>query len=109
MRKIMTEETTVADEAKHQAKFTIGELETSLENHEAFLGAVVGLECVGDFTVATYEPPRPPVKSLALLPMIGDQAPPTPNGAELLFKGEAFVLRQKMPIAVYRVTDPITP
>lgn len=92
-------------ERKHKGSLTLGKLELALEAHEQLFGDVVKLEAVGDYTVATYDDvDYPAVASLLLLPMIGDAAPPTPNGATHLFNGVAYSLGQKLNISAFRTT-----
>jgi len=90
---------------KHRGSLTLGKLEIALEAHEQLYGDVTKLEAVGDYTVATYDDEDYPAEaSLALFPMIGNSAPPTPGGATHLFDGEAVALGERMKVSVFRTT-----
>lgn len=88
---------------KYKGSLTLGKLEIALEAHEQLFGEVIALEAIGDYTVATYDDEDYPAEaSLALLPMIGESAPPTPDGATHLFDGEVLALGQTMKISIFR-------
>lgn len=88
---------------KYKGSLTFGKLDTALEAHEMLLGTLVKLEAIGGFTVATFDDAEyPPIATLALLPLIGDNAPPSPDGATHMFNGTAVIMGIEIALAVYR-------
>ena len=90
-------------ERKYKGSLTLGKLEVALEAEEMLFGEIIKIEALLGSTVATYDDEDyPPSQTLALLPMIGNQAPPAPDGAAHLFDGEAVVVGANMSISVFR-------
>ena len=90
-------------ERKYKGSLTLGKLETALEAHEQLFGEVKKLEALLGQTIATYDDgDYPALQTLALLPMIGGQAPPAPDGSTHLFDGEAVILGASVAVSVYR-------
>lgn len=91
-------------ERKYKGSLKLGELELSLETHEASFGTLTKLEVLEGWTIGTYDDSDYPAdNSLALLPTIGGSAPPPPAGATHLFDGEAMVIGQMMALSVFRL------
>ncbi len=87
----------------YKGSLSFGQLDTALEAHEMLFGTIVKLEAIGELTVATYDDSEyPPLQSLALMPLIGEGAPPAGNGATHLFNGEAIVIGVKVGVAIFR-------
>lgn len=90
-------------ERKYAGTLTLKNLEIALEAHEQLFGEIAKLEAVGGFSVATYDDADyPPPESLTLRPMIGDQAPPAPEGAAHLFDGAVVVVGQRTAVSAFR-------
>ncbi len=81
---------------------TLAQLQTALRTDEAWWGATTAIKAIGEYTVVTFERPRPPKRSLTLLLMIGDAAPPPPEGTTLVVTGEAIIQSVVMKVAVFR-------
>ncbi|WP_116970163.1 hypothetical protein [Blastomonas sp. UPD001] len=91
------------DELKYHSRHSLGELEIGLRNDEQWWGALTAVEVLENYTLATMGGPRPALNSLLLLPMIADQAPPAPSGAELICKGKAYVSGSAIGVAAFRL------
>lgn len=88
---------------KYKGSLSLGKLDTALEAHEMLFGTLAELKVLGTFTVATYDDSHyPALQSLALLPTIGGEAPPSTDEADHMFNGEAKILGITMDVAVYR-------
>lgn len=90
-------------ERKYKGALTLGKLEQVLEAQEALFGTLTKVEALGGQTVGTYDDVDfPALNSLALLPTIGDSAPPAPAGATPLLTGSATILGAPIGVTVYR-------
>lgn len=52
--------------------------------------------------MVTFKKPRLPKRRVTLLPMIGDAAPPAPDGTALAVTGDAMIQSVAMKVAVFR-------
>lgn len=90
---------------RYRGDLTFGRLDIALESHEILFGGLTKLESWQGFTVATYtfdENNFPAASTLALMPLIGGETPPAPDGGSHLFNGKAVVIGIEMDVAVYR-------
>jgi hypothetical protein len=90
---------------KYKSSLTFGKLETALEAHEMLFGTLIQLEAIDSYTVATFEDSNyPALATLALMPLIGGNEPPPPNGATHLFNGQAMIMDVQVGLSVFRTT-----
>lgn len=90
-------------ERKYKGSLTLGKLEFALEAHEQLFGCLAKLESVGGYTIAGFDDEDyPALDSLALLPRIGDAAPPAPVGSTHLLDGEATILGSTLRVSAFR-------
>ncbi|MDM7956609.1 hypothetical protein [Blastomonas sp.] len=92
----------MSDDRKYPPTHTLAQLQTALRTDEAWWGAITAIRAIGDYTVVTFERPRPVKRPITLLPMIGDTAPPAPPGTALVVTGEVNIRPGVIKIAAYR-------
>lgn len=92
----------MSEDRKYPPTHTLAQLQTALRTDEAWWGAITAIRAVGDYTVVTFERPRPAKRPVTLLPMIGNTAPPPPDGTSLVVTGEAVIRSAVMKVAAYR-------
>lgn len=92
----------MSEDREYPRTHTLVQLQTALRTDEAWWGAMTAMRVRGDFTVITFERPRPAKRPITLLPMIGDAAPPPPPGTALVLTGEANIRPGVMKLAAYR-------
>lgn len=94
----------MATDLKYHSRFSLGQLEMALRNDEQWWGALTAFEVAENYTLATLGDEPPAIDSLLLLPMIGEEAPPAPAGAELICKGQAYITGSVIAIAAFRLS-----
>lgn len=92
----------MSEDRKYPPTHTLAQLQTALRTDEVWWGAITAIRAIGDYTVVTFEKPRPKKRPLTLLPMIGDAAPPPPAGTNLVVTGEAKISSEVMKVAAFR-------
>lgn len=92
----------MSEDRKYPPTYTLAQLQTALRTDEAWWGAITAIRAIGDYTVVTFVRPRPAKRPVTLLPMIGNAAPPPPEGTALVVTGEAMIKSASMKIAAFR-------
>lgn len=77
-------------------------LNTWLNNEEPTWGKVASLKIVGGKNLACFNFPKPAVRSLVALRMIGDSPPPTPAGTSHIGNGEALIQSVPVKFSLFR-------
>ncbi len=93
---------TASEDRKYPKTYTLAQLQTALRNDEPWWGGITAIKAIGDYSVVTFKKPRLPKRRVTLLPMIGDAAPPAPDGTALAVTGEAMIQSVAMKVAVFR-------